>query len=313
MLILLRKTAFVWIASVVLFGKATPAAAVDNIVVSIKPIHSLVSTITKGISKPFLLLQGQSSPHTYSLRPSDAKKLQNAKLIFWIGADLEKFLIKPLETLGKRAAIVTLSKLKGLTRLKYRNKKDFKLKLKSSRNHNHEAVDQHFWLDPVNAIEFSHQIETALKGVDFQNAEIYSTNAVKLRKHLITLIKTTTLRFQPLKQRPFIVFHDAYQYFENRFGLSATGSVVTQTDLPPSAKHISKIQKRIKNTGSDCIFIEPQFNPKLAILVTRGTNAKLSTIDPLGSNLKVGPELYSKLIENVSKAFEDCLSISLKN
>ena len=313
MLIFLRKTGFIWILSTTLFGGMAPEVAAANIVVSIKPIHSLVATITKGVTNPFLLLKGRASPHAYSLRPSDAKKLRNAKLIFWIGDDLETFLIKPLQTLGKRATIVALSKAKGLTRLKYRDKKHFKFKRKSGHDHGHEGVDQHFWLDPANAIAFSHKIETALQVVDPQNAKIYSTNSAQLRKRLITLIKKTTSRFQSLKQRPFFVFHEAYQYFENRFGLSAAGSVITHTDVPSSAKHISQILKQVKATGSNCVFTEPQFNPKLAKLVTRGTGARLSTIDPLGVNLKDGPGLYIKLIENVSKSFEDCLSITQKN
>ena len=325
MLGFLKKTIFFWIISAALLGGITSKVEAANIVVSIKPIHSLVATITKGVSDPYLIIKGRASPHGFSLRPSDAKKIRNAQVIFWIGDEIETFLIKPLKTIGKRATLVTLSAAEGLTRLNYRNKKDFKFKPKAGHagqkghaghkghDHDHDGVDQHFWLDPANAIAFSYKIETTLQALDPRNAKVYSKNAKQLRKGLAKLMQNTATRMKPFKQRPFIVFHDAYQYFENRFGLTAAGSVVTNPELSTSAKQVSQIKKRIKRIGAYCVFMEPQFNPKLAKLLTRGTGARLSRIDPLGVDLKDGAGLYVKLIENISKSFEDCLSTTHKH
>ena len=310
-----KRVTFFGIALTFVNGLAAPVSAMDNIVVSIKPIHSLVASITKGIGEPFLILQRQASPHTYSLRPSEAKKLHNAKAVFWIGEELENFLVKPLETLGRRARIVTLSKSSGLTRLEFRKAIQFKSKKGASQKsgdqnhgHHHEKIDQHFWLDPVNAIAFSKKIEATLKNMDPANAQIYDSNANQLRVRLNKLQRETAAKLTPLREGRFYVFHDAYQYFERRFGLSARGAIIFHPDIPLSAKRVSQIQNSIKNTGTVCVFSEPQFNPKTVKLVTRGTAARLAILDPIGSALPAGPNLYFQLINNVSTSFEKCLS-----
>jgi zinc transport system substrate-binding protein len=302
------------------FGMAEPVSAMDNIVVSIKPIHSLVASITQGVSEPFLILQRQASPHTYSLRPSEAKKLRKAKTLFWIGDELENFLVKPLETLGRRAKIITLSKSPGLARLEFRKAIQFKSKKglanKTSdhdHGHQHGQIDQHFWLDPVNAIAFSREIEATLKSMDPANAQIYDTNAKQLRNRLNTLQRETAAKLTPLNEGRFYVFHDAYQYFERRFGLSARGAIIFHPDIPLSAKRVSQIQNSIKKSGPVCVFSEPQFNPKTVKLVTRGTSARLAILDPIGSALSAGPNLYFQLIEKISSSFEKCLSDARRN
>ncbi|MBK19987.1 MAG: zinc ABC transporter substrate-binding protein [Rhodospirillaceae bacterium] len=342
-----------------------PAQAMDGVVVSIKPIHSLVASVTKGVSTPYLLLRGQSSPHTYSLRPSDAKKIRSARLVFWIGPGLETFLAKPIKNLGKSAKVVTLSKTSGLARLKVRKASDFKStenkdhghhghsdshKSKKHRGHGHDdhghakahkpkkrakhghahhghsetrktkqhsghghhhhghsGNDQHFWLSPNNAQIFVRKIVESLKSADPDNAKIYEKNARKLRLDITAQDQSLSARMGKMKDRKFFVFHDAYQYFEKRFGLSATGAIIVHPDVPPSAKRVSKIRAMIKRTRSVCVFSEPQFNPKIAKLVTQGTGAHVAVLDPLGANLKSGPNLYKNLIENIAQSFENCL------
>jgi len=310
-----KRAAALGIAMTVVSGLAAPVSAMDNIVVSIKPIHSLVASITKGVSEPFLILRRQESPHTYSLRPSEAKKLRNAKVVFWIGEELENFLVKPLKTLGRRAKIVTLAKSQNLHRLEFRKAKQFKPEKGIAKEHDHQghghqhgAVDQHFWLDPINAIIFSKKIEAILTHIDPTNAQVYRSNAKQLRARLNTLQQKTTSKLRPLRQMRFFVFHDAYQYFERRFGLSASGAIIFHPDIPLSAKRVSQVQNSIKKAGPVCVFSEPQFNPKTVKLVTRGTAARLAFIDPIGSELSPGPDLYFQLIRNVSTSFEKCFS-----
>ena len=296
-----------------------PSAAMDGIVVTIKPIHSLVSSITKGISNPYLIIRGAASPHTYSLRPSDAKKIRGAKLIFRIDDNLENFLVKPLKTLGRKARIVTLSETRGLTELKYRSLKDFTSSHKGHddhkshkghddhEGHHHGGTDLHLWLDPKNAIQFVHKIETELKNADPKNSEAYGVNANQLRKQLNNLTKNISSQLQPLEKRPFIVFHDAYQYYENRFGLKAGGIITLNPEVPPSVKQVSKIRKELKGVGAACIFQEPQFNQRISKAVARGTGTKVLSIDPLGAAIKPGPAMYVTLLGNITTSFKNCL------
>ena len=307
-------------------GLVPASSAMEGIVVTIKPIHSLVSSITKGVSSPYLIIRGASSPHTYSLRPSDAKKIRRAKLVFRIDDHLENFLVKPLKTLGKDARIVTLSKTKGLTELKYRELEDFKYGHKKHKGHDdhkghkghddhkgheghhHEGTDLHLWLDPKNAIRFVHKIEVELKQADPKNAETYRVNSGELRERLTKLTKTIDSELKSLKRRPFIVFHDAYQYYENRFGLKAAGTIMLNPEVPPSVKQISTIKKRLKALGAACIFQEPQFNQRISKAVARGTGTKILSIDPLGAAIEPGPRMYNKLLENITTSFKTCLS-----
>lgn len=297
-------------------GLVPPSSAMEGIVVTIKPIHSLVSSITKGVSKPYLIIRGASSPHTYSLRPSDAKKIRRAKLVFRIDNNLENFLIKSLKTLGREARIVTLSETKGLTELKYRELEDFKSGHKGHddhkghkghEGHHHEGTDLHMWLDPKNAIRFVHKIEAELKQADPKNAETYRVNAGELRERLTKLTKTIDSQLKSLKRRPFIVFHDAYQYFENRFGLKAAGTITLNHEVPPSVKQISTIKKRLKTLGAACIFQEPQFNQRISKAVARGTGTKILSIDPLGAAIEPSPGMYKKLLEGITASFKNCL------
>ena len=320
-----------------------PSAAMDGIVVTIKPIHSLVSSITKGISNPYLILRGAASPHTYSLRPSDAKKIHGAKLIFLIDDNLENFLAKSLKTLGRKARIVTLSETKGLTELKYRSLEDITSSHKGHddhkshkghddhkshkghddhkshkghddhkghkghEGHHHGGTDLHLWLDPKNAIQFVHKIETVLKNADPKNSETYSVNANQLRKQLNNLTKNISSQLQLLEKRPFIVFHDAYQYYEKRFGLKASGVITLNPEVPPGFKQVSKIRKELKGVGAACIFQEPQFNQRIAKALARGTGTKVLSIDPLGAAIKPGPAMYVTLLGNITTSFKNCL------
>ena len=311
-----------------------PSAAMESIVVTIKPIHSLVSSVTKGISSPYLIIRGASSPHTYSLRPSDAKKIRGAKLIFRIDDNLENFLTKSLKTLGRRARIVTLSETKGLTELKYRSLEDFTSihkghddhkshkghddhkshkghddhkSHKGHEGHHHGGTDLHLWMDPKNAIQFVHKIETELKNADPKNSETYSVNANQLRKQLNNMIKNISSQVRLLKKRPFIVFHDAYQYYEKRFGLKAGGIITLNPKVPPSVKQVSNIRKELKSVGAACIFQEPQFNQRISKAIARDTGTKVLSIDPLGAAIEPGPALYVTLLGNITTAFQNCL------
>lgn len=299
---------------------ASAANAGSNVVVSIKPIHSLVAGVMDGVGEPHLIVKGGSSPHTYALKPSDAKALEKATVVFWVGEMLERFLEHPLETLPKNAKVIELSNARGLIKYPFResgawerheheehgdDKHDHDRH--AGEGHDHDEVDMHLWLDPVNAKAMVSEIVSALVKADAGNTAAYEANGRKLANRLDALIASTETLFAPIRQRPFVVFHDAYQYLEKRFGLNAVGSITVSPEVKPGARRVAEMKKKIGKLGAVCVFSEPQFEPKLVRVVTEGTPAKTGTLDPVGSDLPDGPELYFSLMDRNVKALTDCL------
>ena len=174
--------------------------------------------------------------------------------------------------------------------------------------HEHGAYDPHVWLDPENAKALVHEIEEALAAADPENAKKYEANALKINEKLDALIKEISTDLAPAQGKGFVVFHDAYQYFEKRFGLSAAGSITVSPEVVPGAERISEIREKVKSLQASCVFSEPQFEPKLIATVTEGTDAKTGVLDPLGTSIENGPDLYFTLIRNMARSFKDCLS-----
>jgi zinc transport system substrate-binding protein len=175
--------------------------------------------------------------------------------------------------------------------------------------HDHaHGVDMHFWLDPVNAKAFVQEIEEALVEGDAANAEAYKANAAGLNDRLDALIAETEKAVEPVKDKPFVVFHDAYQYFEKRFGIEASGSITVSPEAIPGAARLTELKAKIAELGVTCVFAEPQFEPRLISVVTEGTNARAGILDPLGADLADGPDLYFDLIRNMTTSLTECLS-----
>jgi len=307
------------------------------VVVSIKPIHSLVAGAMEGVGSPTLIVKGASSPHTFSLTPSQAKNLYNARLVFWVGHELEAFLEKPLSTLSANAKQVELLEVPGLTKHHFREggafeehaheeEHEHKNEHKHEQNtagkkdehgahdhgshekHHDEEVDPHFWLDPENAKIIVHYVAHILSEYDPKNAALYEGNEQRLNAKLVALIGEVQNTLAPIKGKEFIVFHDAYQYFENRFDIVASGSITINPDLPPSVGRIQEIRNKIKKLGAICVFSEPQFEPKIIRTVMEGTSAKTGVLDPLGASMTDGSELYFELIRGMAHSLKDCLS-----
>ena len=307
------------------------------VVVSIKPIHSLVAGVMEGVGSPSLIVKGAASPHTFSLTPSQAKNLYNAHLVFWVGHELEAFLEKPLSTLSANAKQVELLEVPGLTKHHFREggafeehaheeEHEHKNEHKHEQNtagkkdehgahdhgshekHHDEEVDPHFWLDPENAKIIVHYVAHILSEYDPKNAALYEGNEQRLSAKLDALIGEVQNTLAPIKGKKFIVFHDAYQYFENRFDIVASGSITINPDLPPSVGRIQEIRNKIKKLGAICVFSEPQFEPKIIRTVMEGTSAKTGVLDPLGASMTDGSELYFELIRGMAHSLKDCLS-----
>ncbi|MCD2173360.1 zinc ABC transporter substrate-binding protein [Rhizobium sp. C4] len=295
---------------------ALPAAADDlHVVVSIKPIHSLVASVMQGVGEPSLIVKGAASPHTYTMKPSDAAALAKADVVFWTGHDMEKFMEKPLASLSGKATSVALLETPAIATLKPREGGTFEPHehegeaAHADHDHDHEEeTDPHFWLDPENARAAVKVIAATLSAADPAHATAYSENAARTDADLAALETKIATELAPYKGKPFIVFHDAYQYFEKRFGLSATGSVTISPEVQPGAARIAEIEKKIKTLGAVCIFSEPQFEPKLMDTIAAGTKTFRGELDPEGASLTEGADLYPRLLQSLADNLKDCLS-----
>lgn len=284
-------------------------ASAPDVVVSIKPIHSLVASIMQGVGQPSLIVKGAASPHTYTMRPSDAEAIANAKIIFWVGKPLEKFLQKPLATLGSKAQSVELIDAPGVETLKPRVGGTFDPDRDGDEvDGGEDEADPHFWLDPENARAAARQIAQTLEKADPANAATYAANAAKLDLDLKALEDKIALELVPVKDKPFIVFHDAYHYFEHRFGVMAAGSITVSPEVQPGAARIAEMEDKVRSLGAVCIYSEPQFEPKLVDTIAEGSKAQKGVLDPEGGSLTEGPALYNALLSNLADNLKSCLS-----
>ncbi|MEO4040791.1 zinc ABC transporter substrate-binding protein ZnuA [Hoeflea sp. CAU 1731] len=307
---------------------STTALADVKVVASIKPVHSLVASIMEGARTPEILVDGAASPHTYSLKPSQARSLADAEIVFWVGPSLEPFLEKPLETIAGGSTSVALDDAPGLTLLDIREGGTFEEHDHEGHDdhadhddHDHEAHDghddhdgdhdhgfnPHIWLDPANAAAMADAIAATLQKADPDNAVLYAENLANVKTRLTALTEGVAPVVEPVKDKPFIVFHDAYHYFENRFGLAAAGSITISPEVSPGAARISEIREKVEDLKAVCVFSEPQFESSIVSTIIEGTDAKTAVLDPLGAELANGPDLYFSLIGNLADSMADCL------
>lgn len=323
-------------------GAGAARAEAPDVVVSIKPIHSLVAAIMQGVGEPGLIVEGAASPHTYSLKPSNAAALQNADVVFWVGHGLEAFLDKPLESLGGKATVVELDDAPGLEKLPFREGGPFEAHTHEGEEghdhekeghdhgkdahahgeeahdhahgeeaghegHEHGEFDMHLWLSPQNARAIAAEAAKVLAEKDPANAETYRKNLAGLEERLDALDKEVAETVAPVKDKPFIVFHDAYQYFEHHYGMHAAGSITVSPETLPGAERLTQIRDKVKTLGATCVFAEPQFEPKLVNVVIEGTPAKSGVLDPEAATLEPGPDLYFTLMKSIATSLRDCL------
>ena len=338
-----RKKLPLIISIITLLSFITSAKAEVKVVTSIKPIHSLVSYVMDGVGAPDLIVDGFNSPHNFQLKPSHAKMLENADIIFWIGEGLENFLEKPLDSISKNAKKVELMEIKGINKLEFREKNIFNEHDHDEHkheedghkeeheeheehdeheheedghkeekhddhdghdDHGHGEHDPHIWLDPQNAKVMVKLITKELSELDLKNAPTYKKNSEKALSDLDKLIKK--VKKDTNKDLRFVAFHDAYHYYEDRFGINLLGALTVNPDVLPGAEQLAEIREVIEHEKVNCIFSEPQFNPDIIKSIAKDTGVKTGVLDPLGANLDKGKNLYFDLIKNISSSFKGC-------
>jgi zinc transport system substrate-binding protein len=323
-----------------LFASGNAARAAEVVVVaSIKPIQSLVAGVMEGVGAPVLLVKGTGSEHSYSLRPSEARALQDADVVFWVGETMETFLVKPLRALSGDATVIALWEAPGLTLLPTREggmweehdhgngqadadvdhgegghvearedeAQHADADHEAAEEHADRETDMHVWLDPDNAKALVTAIATALSGADPENASTYQANAARMHQQLDELDRALADRLRAVADRPYVVFHDAYQYFEHRYGVKAVGAITINPTLRPSAQRLGEIQDRLRRLDAACVFAEPQFEPALVDTVIEGTSANKGVLDPLGAALEAGPNQYFQLMNGLADSLVECL------
>ncbi|WP_439543550.1 zinc ABC transporter substrate-binding protein [Hyphomicrobium sp.] len=304
---------------------------------TIKPIHALVSQVMEGVGVPTLLVKGAASPHTYALKPSDARELNHANVVFRVSETVEPFTRKIVTALPGSVRIVTLAEAPGIDWLNVRTGDTFEPHDHDHDTHDHDhdhekdahgtgdgqhdhaghdgehesgdhrSRDGHVWLDPENARKMVAEIARVLADADPANAETYKANAARSDAAIVALEADIARELDPVKGKPYVVFHDAYQYFERRFGLSALGSITLNPEAKPSAKRLTEIRKKLGALSASCVFSEPQFQAKLVAAVTEGTSARSGTLDPEGALVEPGPRAYETLLRNLATGLKTCL------
>ncbi|MBF0321557.1 MAG: zinc ABC transporter substrate-binding protein [Magnetococcales bacterium] len=320
------------------FLLAPPAQAAPDadgsVVATIMPLHSLVSGTMAGFAKPVLLLPGASSPHTYALRPSDVRSLEKARLIVRAGKDLETFLERPLTTLAARSRILSLLELPGVHLLPGRRGGSWESHhheaqgggaspdLKNGSGHPHDprdghdflhdqahttGLDPHLWLDPDNARILIVALVDLLGEIWPEQKNLFAENGRLQQERLRQLDSKLRELLHPLQGHPFIVFHDAYQYFEVRYGVKGVGSMALHPEQPPGARRIVELHQQIRRSGVACLFSEPQFRSDRVQGLFKDFGLRYGILDPLGSDLAPGPDAYFRMMENLALSLRRCL------
>jgi len=306
------------LAGVLGAGLATGAAAstaAPSVVATIPAIHGLTAAVMDGVGEPRLLLPPGTSPHACSLKPSDAAALEDAELVVWIGDALETFLARSLDNLAGDARRLALIDAPGVEVLRFAagdaahghgdvgHGDDG-----HGRSHARGDVDPHIWLSPANAAAMTRAIAATLVELDPAHGDTYRANAAATVAEIEALAGELEADLAPVRDVPFVVFHDAYGYFEDAFGLQDVGAVTLSPDQSPGTAHVAELRRTIRAAEAVCVFAEPQFEPRLVETLVAGTAVRTGELDPVGTDLAPGPDAYFRLMRGLADDLVDCLA-----
>lgn len=302
----MSKYIFAFVAFL-LFATPTHAFAAPRVVVSIAPIHSLVAGVMEGVGQPELLLRSGNSPHNYLLKPSQMRSLKQADVVIWVGENVEGFLTKTVAGLDLDTTIIELMEVEGILTLPSREGGAWKTaNAHSHHHHDHNSVDGHLWLDPINAMRMVQVFVAQLSEIDPRNVAVYQANGQRLQQQLNALDQHLAQTLAPIRQMPYLVLHDAYQYFERRYQLSPAGAVMIDAGRKPGARRLKEIRQRANEHNVRCVFSEPQFQDKFLNVVTEKTNITMAVLDPMGTDVTPGKKLYFEVLNGIALGLSNC-------
>lgn len=295
-----RSLMAVVLMTVSFFASAEPL----RVLASIKPLQLIAQAVTEGVTDADVLLPPGSSPHSHSLKPSDARKLRNADVIFWVGPSMESFLPKMLAS-SKGAKVVAMMDVQGI---RLRSSEDDEDHIhEHGDHHDHGEYDPHIWLSTENARVIAREMVKVLMSVDTVNQDQYRNN---LDHFLRSMDKTDSRNSQKIEQagkKPFFVFHNAYGYLQEQYGLEIAGYFTLNPEQQPGARHLVSLKGQLDKAGATCIFREPQFQPVYIERLTEGLSVNISVLDPLAENIQSGPESYANFINQLVDNITSCI------
>ncbi len=293
-----------FVASFLLIGTAQ---AEVKVLTSIKPLQLIAAAVQDGVAVPEVLLPPGASPHNYALRPSDVRKVQSVDLLYWIGPDMEGFLPRVLS--GRSQPSVAVQDLPGLKLRHFGADNHSHAEEADEHDHDHRpgSLDAHLWLSPVNARVIADKMAADLSAADPANAQRYQSNAKAFDEHLDALDQRLKKRLANVEGKPYFVFHEAFDYFEDAYGLKHAGVFAVAAEVQPGAQHVAAMRKRLQEVGKTCVFSEPPLRPRLAETLVAGLPVKLAELDALGGYTPATAQGYEQVLEKLGNDLAGCL------
>ncbi|MFG6204425.1 zinc ABC transporter substrate-binding protein ZnuA [Pseudomonas retamae] len=293
-----------FIASFLLIGSAQ---AEVKVLTSIKPLQLIAAAVQDGVAVPEVLLPPGASPHNYALRPSDVRKVQSVDLLYWIGPDMEGFLPRVLN--GRKLPSVAVQDLPGLKLRHFAEDNHSHAEETDDHDHDHRpgSLDAHLWLSPVNARVIADKMAADLSTADPTNAERYQHNAKAFDERLDALDQRLKKRLANVEGKPYFVFHEAFDYFEDAYGLKHAGVFAVAAEVQPGAQHVAAMRTRLQEVGKTCVFSEPPLRPRLAETLVAGLPVKLAELDALGGYTPATAQGYEQVLEKLGNDLAGCL------
>ncbi|MGN7741801.1 zinc ABC transporter substrate-binding protein [Pseudomonas sp. 22526] len=283
------------------------AQAEVRVLTSIKPLQLIAAAVQDGIAVPEVLLPPGASPHNYALRPSDVRKVQSVELLYWIGPDMESFLPRVLK--GRTLPSLAIQDLPGLKLRHFAEDNHSHAEEADEHDHDHRpgSLDAHLWLSPVNARVIADRMAADLSAADPANAARYQSNAKAFDARLDALDARLKARLAPIAGKPYFVFHEAFDYFEEAYGLKHAGVFSVAAEVQPGAQHVATMRKRLQEVGKTCVFSEPPLRPRLAETLVAGLPVKLAELDALGGYTPATAQGYEQVLEKLGNDLAGCL------
>jgi len=293
-----------FVASFLLIGSAQ---AEVKVLTSIKPLQLIAAAVQDGVAIPEVLLPPGASPHNYALRPSDVRKVQSVDLLYWIGPDMEGFLPRVLN--GRTLPSVAVQDLPGMKLRRFAEDSHSHAEEADEHDHDHRpgTLDAHLWLSPVNARVIADKMAADLSTADPANAERYQKNAKAFDERLDALDQRLKKRLASVEGKPYFVFHEAFDYFEEAYGLKHAGVFSVAAEVQPGAQHVAAMRKRLQEVGKTCVFSEPPLRPRLAETLVAGLPVKLAELDALGGYTPATAQGYEQVLEKLGNDLAGCL------
>ncbi|WP_093415917.1 MULTISPECIES: zinc ABC transporter substrate-binding protein ZnuA [unclassified Pseudomonas] len=283
------------------------AQAEVKVLTSIKPLQLIVAAVQDGVGVPEVLLPPGASPHNYALRPSDVRKVQAVDLLYWIGPDMEGFLPRVLK--GRTLPTVAVQDLPGLKLRHFAEDSHSHTEEADEHDHDHRpgTLDAHLWLSTVNARVIAAKVAADLSAADPANAARYQSNLKAFDARMDALDQRLKARLAAVAGKPYFVFHEAFDYFEDAYGLKHAGVFSVAAEVQPGAQHVAAMRTRLQDVGKTCVFSEPPLRPRLAETLVAGLPVKLAELDALGSYTPATAQGYEQVLEKLGNDLAGCL------